>query len=245
MPDSPFVQLKQIRKKHAQQMKKIAATMKRAAEEAIELDETMKRQAIAITRDHSSLASFTPLGPISAQGDEPHPTPDFKDVRDLAHQVLGMVQVAETGTIIVVPRAEQAEYARTKYGVQILPADWNPATHYHCEDLRPLTPPVLPRRKLSEYETPEGGWIIEQEEEDYMSDTGETAIIVPKEQQPAFARKRYGIKDLSVVPPKWNPLTHYRDGDFRPITPTHDAGEEGETKYETEDGSWVVPVNGE
>ena len=146
----------------------------------------------------------------------------FGEVASLADSVLKTAEAAEKDSSIVVPKSEQKDYARAKYGFKkkdleiIIPPTWNPSTHYHCNDFRPLTPGTA---KLELYETPEAGWIVHEEEEGYLSETGENVIFVPKAEQATFARKKYGIKDLAIIPPDWNPSTHYCSGDFRPLTP--------------------------
>ena len=60
--------------------------------------------------------------------------------------------------------------------------------------------------------------------------------IIPKHEQPAYALKKFKIRDLSVLPPDWNPATHYPSG--RPITPSWPLTDRSE--YETDDGAWIV-----
>ena len=62
-----------------------------------------------------------------------------------------------------------------------------------------------------------------------------STIIVPKEEQAAYALKRYKIADLSVLPADWHSETHYPDG--RPLTPTV---KERPERLVTEDGAWLV-----
>ena len=62
-----------------------------------------------------------------------------------------------------------------------------------------------------------------------------STIIVPREEQAAYALKRYKIADLSVLPADWHPETHYPDG--RPLTPTV---KERQGRLVTEDGAWLV-----
>ena len=64
----------------------------------------------------------------------------------------------------VVPKHEQAAYALEKFGIHDLSQlaeDWNPETHYTYGVFRPLTPGWPPRER-SEYETPEGAWIVSE-----------------------------------------------------------------------------------
>ena len=63
-----------------------------------------------------------------------------------------------------------------------------------------------------------------------------TTILVPKQDQPAYALEHFKISDLSALPADWNPYTHYPDG--RPITPVHPPVDKA--TYETEDGAWII-----
>ena len=264
-------------------MKIIAAAMRKAADEAMELEKEMIHHAESIITD----GEYKDYSDVVASIMMMVRTPNFngnnnntssscssssfgESVAALADTIL-LLNAEEkdelsssSSIIVVVPKSEQKDYVRAKYGFKkkdleiIIPPTWNPSTHYHCNDFRPLTPEsakllvavVEPRCNCYEYETPEGSWVVHEEEEGYLSETGENVVYVPKAEQASFARKKYGIKDLSAIPPDWNPSTHHHSsGGFRPLTPTFnpldpdDDNDKNNILYQTSDGScWIVPV---
>ena len=62
----------------------------------------------------------------------------------------------------IVPRDAQKQYVQDRYGVESVPEDWHPETHYSFADWRPLTPswPPTPRRF---HWTSAGDWILHVE----------------------------------------------------------------------------------
>jgi hypothetical protein len=241
LTDAEFIQLKQIRKKNAARMKTITIALKKAANEAMQLDQEMRNQAARIINHESPTASFTP-----------NFTPNFKNVVTLADTVLSIVNNDEEDEIVVVSKPDQAFYAKKKYGIEnfgLLPPNWNPSTHYHCDDFRPLTPSFSEQQQdpivvvADEYETPEGSWLVKEYDEEYLSETKETVVCIPKEEHATFARKKYGIKDLSIIPPEWTPTSHYCSGDFRPKTPSFGPLQVlDDSTYDAPDGCWLVPL---
>ena len=251
LTDSEYMKIKQIRKRHAAKMKELTVKMRKAAEEAISFETRMKMDMkFAIQNYEGEMpATFTTKGPLTGQV-EADSNPKFTDVLTLADNVLSIIEkVEDEEYTVIVDKTDQESYAHKKLGItdfKKLPPNWNPATHYHCGDFRPLTPTTTKQQDPSEYETPAGSWVVKEENIDYLSETGEEVIYVPKAEHAEFARKKYGIKDFSIVPPEWNPSTHYRGGDFRPRTPAYNPmkqeDEDEESKYETPDGCWVVPL---
>ena len=242
--DIEYTRIKHIRKRHAAKMKEITVAVKKAAKEAIALEQQMIRDVIFSIEKHEGElpATFTSKGPLTGKA-EVDSSLHFHDVVTLADKVLSTVKAAQEDMTVIVPKNEQEIYARTKleiFNFEKIPPNWNPATHYHCGDFRPVTP-TNQQKDPSEYETPEGSWVVEEEIDGYLSETGEEVIYVPKAEQAAFARKKYGIKDLSIIPPTWNPSTHYRSGDFRPKTPTFNPMNPALT-YEATDGCWIIPA---
>jgi len=250
LTDSEYMKIKQIRKRHAAKMKELTVKMRKAAEEAIALEHNMKRDVMCAIKEYDGElpATFTSNGPLTGKA-EVDSNPKFTDVLSLADNVLSIIEkVEDEVNTAIVDKTEQESYAHKKLGItdfKKLPPNWNPATHYHCGDFRPLTPTTTTKQQdPSEYETPAGSWVVKEENIDYLSETGEEVIYVPKAEHAEFARKKYGIKDFSIVPPEWNPSTHYRGGDFRARTPVFNPIEEedAESKYETPDGCWIVPL---
>ena len=65
-------------------------------------------------------------------------------------------------------------------------------------------------------------------------------VIIPEEKKADYAREKHNIPDFGLLPLDWNPATHYKSHDFRPITPSWPPRDPAE--YKTPDGSWVVPA---
>jgi hypothetical protein len=84
---------------------------------------------------------------------------------------------------------------------------------------------------------------------DQVLQEADTTVLVPKDQQEAFAREHLGVRlppHMDGLPCGWHPDTHYHQDDLRPLTPTHspyigDARERTRLERSTPAGSWIVP----
>jgi hypothetical protein len=160
MLDTQFIQLRLIRKKFTKEMRDVAQTLRKAARKGMLLEEMMAKEAEAIMMSNARvpMASFLPNSKTLLQ-----------DIKDGAEGIIHLVNKTDNDTTIVICKEQSAEYARKMLGIVVqLPKDWNPATHYHQGDMRPLTPTY---RDEKEYRTPAGGWIVETAEEDCVPGT--------------------------------------------------------------------------
>jgi len=152
MTDTQFVQVRLIRKKYAHKMGRIAHRMRKLAREAIQIEQSMQAKARAITLAEDDehpipLASFVPHSmPF---------LPNFDDVERMTTSIMRLADRALLDNTIVISNEHKADYARLRLGITTsLPPDFNPA---------------IGDRRISdkeEYETPAGGWIVSEEEEE-------------------------------------------------------------------------------
>ena len=162
MLDTQFIQLRLIRKKYTKEMRDVAQTLRKAARKAMQLEEMMAKEAEVIMMSNANvpMASFMPNSKTLLQ-----------DIRDEADSIIQLANKTDEDSTIVICKEQRAEYARTMLGIRVqIPKDWNPATHYHYGDMRPLTP-TYPERDESEYKTPAGGWIVDTAEENCVPET--------------------------------------------------------------------------
>ena len=185
--DAQFDKLRLIRKKYAKQMKKIATTMKKAAKDAMKLQEKMDEEAREIIAPHAlqlsqttiveelkGMTSFAPYGNIVEQfragGEDFMPNiigivPDFSDVKRCAKRAMHLADNAmdQDKNFRIITNDKKAEYLREAYNFEIendaIPPEVNPATHEICPAFRPLTP-CWPLVERSTIETLNGGWIV-------------------------------------------------------------------------------------
>ena len=172
MNDAEFVKLGMIPKKYAARMKKIANAMNKAATQGEKLEEEMTKEfAKEMAKETGALFYKNCIVPdseitsLSCLPDFPNQAQvpiSFDKVRDLSSHLLTL---ASAPAITIIPKDKKADYAREKYDIPdfgLLPADWNPATHYKSDDFRPITP-SWPPRDPAEYETPDGSWVVPAE----------------------------------------------------------------------------------
>ena len=172
--DVQFLKLGMIRKKYASRMKKIANAMLKAAKQGEKLEEEM---AYDFTNEMSMEVGIlhpksigpnneiTSLSCLPTFPTEPQVPIGFDQVRDLSCHILKLASAPAT---VIISEEKKADYAREKHNIpdfSLLPADWNPATHYHSCDFRPVTP-GWPPRDPAEYETPNGSWVVPAEAAD-------------------------------------------------------------------------------
>ena len=165
MLDSQFLLLREIRKKSARKMKKIMQTLKKAAAQAMELENKMQMKAAKILlvppgSQKIPLASFAPDGSIQDQLKKNYDArefvcPDFDDIRTFAQGVINMADSAEKDNSVVISKPDQPAYARRKYGIKNLPPNWHPAG---------IPTTTYPPTDPSEYCTPDGGWVVRGDE---------------------------------------------------------------------------------
>ena len=186
--DAEFIQLQQVRPRHAKAMHTLMKRIQSAALKAQRLQRRMDYEASqilvvrgpVINKPPIKVASFEPFGTLAEQytvlkaKEYPNPSelvPDFSSIVRTAERVIAIADSAlvNKDSTIIVPKAKQTDFARRKYKITIpeavLEAGWHPATHYHSGDFRPVTPTYSPRedfhtRERKAHFTPAGSWIL-------------------------------------------------------------------------------------
>ena len=166
--DPQFIQARLIRKKYANDMWEIGDTLRRLARDAKEIERRMKREAdtLASARETVKFVSFVPNGSIEQQIADPNyiaprVLPDFNNVESMANNIMYLADKAAEDNTIVISEEDKAEYARIHLGIEKdLPADFNPATHFHNGELGRMPSSLINHKNKEDYETPAGGWIV-------------------------------------------------------------------------------------